>query len=326
MTSQKGASLMIALLFFLVCAIVGSVVLTAATVTSKRNSSANTDANRRRYAIMSAEDVITNQLKGTSDDEGSSESFEKSWSFHVTAIPDGDGYTINSSDTYVPASYTSTTNSSGTQDTTGSNSTGTTDTVFASLRKEMAEKIISHYWPYFTAGTSISSSSSTGDTTPDNDTTSADPSADPWEDEYPLTDWNQIIIGANNITENDEDKALTEAKTKYLVQTSDQTGQKGPLTIKLTGSDDFPTVYADIKMDSAFNLTIHLYCTSGSSSKVKDLVKPDLYIVYNASDVDISYDSDLNDPVAADTTVNRSIQINVSWDQPIITTDSSKAQ
>jgi flagellar basal body-associated protein FliL len=291
MNSQQGASLMIALLFFLVCAIVGSVVLTAATVTSKRNSSANTDANRRRYAIMSAEDVITNQLKGSSDDEDPSVSFTQSWRFPVTYNDDDGSYTINTTDTSTPnISYIPIAFKQDPDQTAGQS----TITGFTKIRSEMVNQIISHYWTVF--------SGSNGSNVTDHD---------PWEDVYPLTDWDQVI-------------SLTNSSKEYSVQTETDK----PLKITLNNDKDFPTVYAEVNMDSSFNLTIHLYCTSGSSSKVKDLVKPDLYIVYNASDVDISYDSNLETSTSAEknSTVKRSIQINITWDQPIITTDSSQLQ
>lgn len=310
MNSQQGASLMIALLFFLVCAIVGSVVLTAATVTSKRNSSANTDANRRRYAIMSAEDVITNQLKGTSDDGSSFESFAQNWSFLVTSNDDG-SYTIDTSSgaVYVPAAFSTTEDASGTSSSSastgsGSGSAASDKAAFSDLRKEMAEKIISHYWPYFTAGTALTTDSSSGDST--GASSSSTVNEDPWDEEYPLTDWDQIVTGSGST---------------YSVKS----GKDSPLTITLNNASDYPTVYADLSMDSSFNLTIHLYCKSDSSS---NLVKPGPYLAYNASDVDISYESGLpaTSATGSKSTVNRSIQINISWDQPIITTDSSQLQ
>ena len=60
--SQSGASLMVALLFFLVCAIVGVIVLTAATASMGRVSAMGKDQ-KNKYAVQSAANVIVNELQ-----------------------------------------------------------------------------------------------------------------------------------------------------------------------------------------------------------------------------------------------------------------------
>ncbi len=62
MKSERGATLMAALLLFVMCAVVGSVVLAAASSSAGRASKANTDANRQRYSLESAANVILHEL------------------------------------------------------------------------------------------------------------------------------------------------------------------------------------------------------------------------------------------------------------------------
>ncbi len=62
LNSRRGASLTFALLLFLVCAAVGSVVLTAATATAGR-ASGNYEYDQRYYAVMSAADLLRDTLE-----------------------------------------------------------------------------------------------------------------------------------------------------------------------------------------------------------------------------------------------------------------------
>lgn len=56
--SENGASLMVALLFFVMCASVGSIILAAASASAGRISKVDTLANRQRYALISAAQLI----------------------------------------------------------------------------------------------------------------------------------------------------------------------------------------------------------------------------------------------------------------------------
>lgn len=59
--SQKGASLSIALLLFLVCMVVGAVILTAGTTASGRLSKL-TEMDRRYYSVASAAEILSQEL------------------------------------------------------------------------------------------------------------------------------------------------------------------------------------------------------------------------------------------------------------------------
>ena len=64
-SSQRGASLTFALLIFLVCAVVGSVVLTAGTAASGRMSKV-TEMDQRYYSVNSAARLLTDTIKDKS--------------------------------------------------------------------------------------------------------------------------------------------------------------------------------------------------------------------------------------------------------------------
>lgn len=75
LTSQSGASITYALLLFLVCAVVSSVVLAAGTAASGRMSQ-SVESDQRYYSVTSAAEYLKKQLDGKSwiqrtDDEGS---------------------------------------------------------------------------------------------------------------------------------------------------------------------------------------------------------------------------------------------------------------
>ncbi|MCR5825457.1 MAG: hypothetical protein K6G54_02695, partial [Oscillospiraceae bacterium] len=61
--SRRGASITFALLLFLVCAVVGAVVLTAGTASSGRVSEL-AEMDRRYYAVTSAAELLAQELNG----------------------------------------------------------------------------------------------------------------------------------------------------------------------------------------------------------------------------------------------------------------------
>ncbi|WP_139651335.1 hypothetical protein [Raoultibacter phocaeensis] len=60
----SGSSIILALVFFLICAIVGSIVLTAASVNSKATSTYQ-EAQQAEYTVTSAADLLGSMLAGT---------------------------------------------------------------------------------------------------------------------------------------------------------------------------------------------------------------------------------------------------------------------
>lgn len=59
--SRKGATILFALFFFIVCAVIGSIVLTAATAAAGRMKDVR-EINKRYYAVNSAADVLAHEL------------------------------------------------------------------------------------------------------------------------------------------------------------------------------------------------------------------------------------------------------------------------
>ncbi|MBP3876728.1 MAG: hypothetical protein J6E44_02070 [Lachnospiraceae bacterium] len=83
--SEDGASLMLALLFFVICAMVASVILAAATAAAGRISKLE-ETNQDRLALESAAGVIKNELVGVKyistqnyNDEGPTGTPEPAW-------------------------------------------------------------------------------------------------------------------------------------------------------------------------------------------------------------------------------------------------------
>ena len=66
----SGASIVIALVFFLICGIVGSVVMTAASVQAKA-AQTHVDLQQKEYAMQSAAKLMAQQLGGDSQLAGS---------------------------------------------------------------------------------------------------------------------------------------------------------------------------------------------------------------------------------------------------------------
>lgn len=87
--STSGATLMMALLFFILCAVIGSVILAAAASSAGRSGSADTDANRQRYSLMSAARFIDKELSTASSDgtdPAKGVDFKQAWSVRTVQV------------------------------------------------------------------------------------------------------------------------------------------------------------------------------------------------------------------------------------------------
>lgn len=63
LNNERGASIVIALLFFLICGIIGSIVVTAASVEA-RSVQTHKDLQQDEYTMQSAADLVAHQLGG----------------------------------------------------------------------------------------------------------------------------------------------------------------------------------------------------------------------------------------------------------------------
>ena len=71
---------MMALLFFILCAVVGSVILAAAATSAGRAGNPDTDENKQRYALMSASRLISKEIsKPISGSEDPGVDFKQTW-------------------------------------------------------------------------------------------------------------------------------------------------------------------------------------------------------------------------------------------------------
>ena len=89
--SNTGASLMVALLLFMVCAVVGSVILAAASSSAGRASRADTSANEQRYSLESAAQTLIADLAAEDAEDqadnpslGNADfSLTQNWNYHL---------------------------------------------------------------------------------------------------------------------------------------------------------------------------------------------------------------------------------------------------
>ena len=91
--SEVGASLAVALLLFLVCAVVGSVVLAGASASAGRLSQRR-QLQQERYALQSAAEMIRAQLAGGTEDGAGSETAAGSGSGQAAGSADADAVNI----------------------------------------------------------------------------------------------------------------------------------------------------------------------------------------------------------------------------------------
>ena len=71
---------MMALLFFILCAVVGSVILAAAATSAGRAGNPDTDENKQRYALMSASRLISKEIsKPNSGGKDPGVDFKQTW-------------------------------------------------------------------------------------------------------------------------------------------------------------------------------------------------------------------------------------------------------
>ena len=91
--SEVGASLAVALLLFLVCAVVGSVVLAGASASAGRLSQRR-QLQQERYALQSAADMIRAQLAGGTEGGAGSETAAGSGSGQAAGSADADAVNI----------------------------------------------------------------------------------------------------------------------------------------------------------------------------------------------------------------------------------------
>lgn len=90
----SGASIVIALVFFLICGIVGSVVVTAASVQAK-SVQTHEDMQQDEYSMQSAAELVAQQLGGTADEKNAAGEPVKKPLVSMTATYSGTSVSAN---------------------------------------------------------------------------------------------------------------------------------------------------------------------------------------------------------------------------------------
>lgn len=152
--SEVGASLAVALLLFLVCAVVGSVVLAGASASAGRLSQRR-QLQQERYALQSAADMIRAQLAGGTEGGAGSETAAGSGSGQAAGSADADAvniqyaadllYNTETGTAFLSSADTST-GSAGSLTIDGTTVSGTANNRFAVLLLQMENQICQKLW------------------------------------------------------------------------------------------------------------------------------------------------------------------------------------
>lgn len=289
---------MVALLLFLMCACVGSVVLAAGATASGRVSSAEEGGNKQRYAVSSAADLIMSQLNGTETNQSSRNmTLNQNWTCDYTQSDyesdpsSAAGYKIGTptitSGTFVmgldqnddkskwntkvlsqaadstQASRTYDMNTYLSADSNHSLSEGTkmADNIEV-LRDMMAYGIYRHYW--------------TNTTNPNQITDGTDP-------------WQGITMG----TIEWDSFGFDEGDKAYKIATE----SSSPLKMTVKAEDNskdisIPDVYVEISMDQDFVLKFDVYCKNDNGAKAAEK-----WLVYTPVTAQVERASDDNETV-----------------------------
>lgn len=152
--SEVGASLAVALLLFLVCAVVGSVVLAGASASAGRLSQRR-QLQQERYALQSAADMIRAQLAGGTEGGAGSETAAGSGSGQAAGSADADAVNIQyaadllyntENETASLSSADTSTGSAGSLTIDGTPVSGTVKNSFAVLLLQMENQICQKLW------------------------------------------------------------------------------------------------------------------------------------------------------------------------------------
>jgi hypothetical protein len=295
---------MVALLFFLVCACVGSVVLMAGATGAGSVSSVEDETNRQRYAVSSAADLIMSQMNNYK-----TMSLAESWTFNYTQSD----YDIDASNNVIAGGKSLESGSSyvikWSADSHWNYLAATTDTAakvdmskyvsdkteminamnnaddFGVLRDILAYGVYHHYWNTVSGY-------------------SENMSEDPWNALARTEIWKQ------------SDTYSISAET--------------PVKISVDG---FPDVYCSIEMDQNFTIYFDLYCTDTVNGKAEKVAEKWLTYAANASvtretdltQISIDTDNNFNNTGLSNTKAtyqaNKSITLDIAFDDGALSVD-----
>lgn len=258
--SESGASLMAALLVFVMCACVGSVVLMAGATSAARVSSVETDENKQRYSVESAADYIIADMQNEPKMQ-----ISQSWTCELerdeetgeAALTNGQ-YVLGEGSLSKEFTYTTASGQTGTRDVESYANLNFQS--FANLRDILAYHCYAYYW--------------------DEISHSADESAaaDPWDDMVP-----------SNIYEWSSETGSF-SKTAFSISTEE------PIKIDVSNTDLMP-VYCNVTMDENFVMVFDLYTNNDNGTEDDDQddfkdYEEWLTVAPKEDEVTVSYSSD----------------------------------
>ena len=298
--SEDGASLAVALLLFLVCAVVGSVVLAGASASAGRLSQRR-QLQQERYALQSAADMIRAQLAGGTEGGAGSETAAGSGSGQAAGSADADAVNIQyaadllyNTETGIASlsSSDTSTGSAGSLTIDGKLVSGTAKNSFAVLLLQMENQICQKLWQ--TDGAlkgswpKVEDESEKGKDAKDLGTYVSQSNVRSWTYQPEGSSQNASLPSGNGFV-------------------------SGDLTIKVGQTDGSTAnqafaVKADIQADENSNLTIRLTVDPNTAGKYAS--GQTLVITLSAQPASIQY----NKQRSADATTEMNVHFSVSWD------------
>lgn len=298
--SEVGASLAVALLLFLVCAVVGSVVLAGASASAGRLSQRR-QLQQERYALQSAADMIRAQLAGGTEGGAGSETAAGSGSGQAAGSADADAVNIQyaadllyNTETGIASlsSSDTSTGSAGSLTIDGTTFSGKAKNSFAVLLLQMENQICQKLWQ--TDGAlkgswpKVEDESEKGKDAKDLGTYVSQSNVRSWTYQPEGSSQNASLPSGNGFV-------------------------SGDLTIKVGQTDGSTAnqafaVKADIQADENSNLTIRLTVDPNTAGKYAS--GQTLVITLSAQPASIQY----NKQRSADATTEMNVHFSVSWD------------
>lgn len=302
--SREGASLAVALLLFLVCAMVGSVVLAGASASAGRLSQRR-QLQQERYALESAADMIRTQLAGGTKGDPGLGTAVVSGSGQAAGNADADAVNIqytadlvyNTKDgTAAPSSAMS--GSSGTLTIDGTPVIGDARKSFAALLLQMENQICQKLWQTdgALAGSwpKVTDASESGSDAKDLGT---------YVSQSNVRSWTYQPAGSS------QDLSLSSGNPFI----------SGDLTIHVdqaegTTADWASNVKADIQADENSNLTIRLHLSVDPSTKGKYASGQTLVMTLSAQPASIQYNKQRSTENANESSkTDMNVRFAVSW-------------
>lgn len=302
--SEVGASLAVALLLFLVCAVVGSVVLAGASASAGRLSQRR-QLQQERYALQSAADMIRAQLAGGTEGGAGSETAAGSGSGQAAGSADADAVNIQYAADLLYKTETGTASLSSADTSTGSAGSLTIDgklvsgkakNSFAVLLLQMENQICQKLWQ--TDGALKGSWPKVNEKVNDENEQGPDPKdLGTYVSQSNVRSWTYQPGGSSQ-------NASLPSGNGFV---------SGDLTIKVGQTDGSTAnqafaVKAEIQADENSNLTIRLTVDPNTAGKYAS--GQTLVITLSAQPASIQY----NKQRSVDATTEMNVHFSVSWD------------